>query len=284
MNPEAVLPSAPAPLGARCRTIAFTSGKGGVGKSNLVLNTGLVLARRGRRVALLDGDLGLANLTVLLGQTPKYDLRDVLAGDKRLDEILLRGPHGIILVPAGSGVADLARLTEEQRSDLFEQIAALEATVDFLLIDTGAGLNETVLTLILASDESVVVTRPEPTALADAYALMKVVVRECPAYPFHVLINMVRDAEQARQVHRSLSEILMRFLGYRPGDAGFVLMDSAVGEAVVQQVPFTVSAPRCRASRCLEGLADRLLGGGAPAGGVGRTFWERMSRGRQRKP
>ena len=269
MNPEAVLPSAPAPLGARCRTIAFTSGKGGVGKSNLVLNTGLVLARRGRRVALLDGDLGLANLTVLLGQTPKHDLRDVLAGDKRLDEILLRGPHGITLVPAGSGVADLARLTEEQRSDLFDQIAALEATVDFLLIDTGAGLNETVLSLILASDESVVVTRPEPTALADAYALMKVVVRECPAYPFHVLINMVRDAEQARQVHRSLSEILMRFLGYRPGDAGFVLMDSAVGDAVVQQVPFTVSAPRCRASRCLEGLADRLLGGGAPAGGRG---------------
>jgi len=143
MNPEAVLPSAPAPLGARCRTIAFTSGKGGVGKSNLVLNTGLVLARRGRRVALLDGDLGLANLTVLLGQTPKYDLRDVLAGDKRLDEILLRGPHGITLVPAGSGVADLARLTEEQRSDLFDQIAALEAVplerlLDFMNADWSA--------------------------------------------------------------------------------------------------------------------------------------------------
>jgi flagellar biosynthesis protein FlhG len=284
MNPEALLPSPSAPTGARCRTIAFTSGKGGVGKSNLVLNTALLLARRGRRVALLDGDLGLANLTVLMGQTPKHDLRDVLSGDKRLDEILLRGPYGVTLVPAGSGVAELAHLTDEQRNDLFEQVTALEKTVDFLLIDTGAGLNETVLSLIMASDESVVVTRPEPTALADAYALMKVVVRECPAYPFHILINMVKDAEQARQVHRSLSEILLRFLSYRPGDAGFVLMDAAVGDAVIQQVPFTVYAPRCRASRCLEGLADRLLGGRAPALGTSRTFWEKVSSRRWRQP
>ena len=284
MNPEALLPPPSAPTGARCRTIAFTSGKGGVGKSNLVLNTALLLARRGRRVALLDGDLGLANLTVLLGQTPKHDLRDVFSGDKRLDEILLRGPYGVTLVPAGSGVAELAHLTEEQRNDLFEQVAALEKTVDFLLIDTGAGLNETVLSLIMASDESVVVTRPEPTALADAYALMKVVVRECPAYPFHILINMVKDAEQARQVHRSLSEILLRFLSYRPGDAGFVFMDAAVGDAVIQQVPFTVSAPRCRASRCLEGLADRLLGGRAPARGTSPSFWEKVSSRRWRQP
>jgi flagellar biosynthesis protein FlhG len=221
----------------------------------------------------------LANLTVLLGQTPKYDLRDVVAGEKRLEEILLRGPHGLLVVPAGSGVAELANLSGEQRVELLRQVQEMQAALDFLLIDTGAGLNETVLNLILASDESVVVTLPEPTALADAYALMKVVVRECPAYPFHLLINMVRDGEQAKQVQRSLAEILVRFLGYRPGDAGFVVMDSCVGQGVVQQVPFTLMAPRSRASRCLEVLADRLLGAAEPERTTARTFWQKVSAG-----
>jgi flagellar biosynthesis protein FlhG len=268
------------PTGHRRRTIAFTSGKGGVGKSNLVLNTGLLLARQGRRVALLDGDLGLANLTVLMGQAPKYDLRDVIAGDKRIRDIVMEGPNGLLVIPAGSGVAELASLSEADRSGLFEQLHDIEEAVDFLLIDTGAGISDTVLSLILASDESVVVTQPEPTALADAYALMKVVIQQFPAYPFHVLINMVRDGRQARQVQRSLAEILTRFLGYTPGDAGFVVMDSWVAQAVVQQVPFTVLAPRAPASRCIEDLVGRLVGPGGAAGNASaKTFWERVSEG-----
>ena len=141
-----------------------------MGKSNLVLNTGLLLARHGRQVALLDGDLGLANLTVLMGQAPKYDLRDVIAGDKRMRDIVMEGPNGLRVIPAGSGVAELANLSEAERRELFEQLHDIEASVDFLLIDTGAGISDTVLSLILASDESVVVTQPEPTALAAAYA------------------------------------------------------------------------------------------------------------------
>jgi flagellar biosynthesis protein FlhG len=279
MSPEPTLPHSLPPSPPRCRTIAFTSGKGGVGKSNLVLNTALALARRGRRVAVLDGDLGLANLTVLLGQTPRWDLKDVLAGDRELAEIVLTGPHGLLVIPAGSGVAELANLPEEQRLELLEQVFELEHAVDFLLIDTGAGISDTVLGLVLACDESVVVTVPEPTALADAYALMKLIVREYPAYPFHVLINMARDEAQARQVHRSLSEILVRFLGYRPGDAGCVVMDPCVSEAVVRQEPFTIMAPRSRASRCVETLASRLLG--TPrAAGTGKTFWEKVSAAR----
>jgi len=277
-DPSQDAPSSP--TRHRRRTIAFTSGKGGVGKSNLVLNTGLLLARQGRRVALLDGDLGLANLTVLMGQAPKYDLRDVIAGDKRIREIVMEGPNGLLVIPAGSGVAELASLSEADRSGLFEQLHDIEDAVEFLLIDTGAGISDTVLSLILASDESVVVTQPEPTALADAYALMKVVIQQFPAYPFHVLINMVRDGRQARQVQRSLAEILTRFLGYTPGDAGFVVMDSWVAQAVVQQVPFTVLAPRAPASRCIEDLVGRLLGPGHTAGAApAKTFGERVSEG-----
>jgi flagellar biosynthesis protein FlhG len=265
------------PPPASChRTIAFTSGKGGVGKSNVVLNTGVLLARHGRRVAILDGDLGLASLNVLLGLSPRHDLRHVVAGEKRMDEIMLRGPHGVRIIPAGSGVAELANLAEGDREALLAQLQEVARLVDFLLIDTGAGLSDTVLNLVVASDEAVVVTRPEPTALADAYALMKVIIQHQATYPFHLLVNMVRDADQGQQVFGSLSQILHRFLGYQPGYAGHVVSDAAVGQAVVQQVPFTLLAPRCRATQNLEALAGKLLGS------VPRphpdTFWERLSR------
>jgi flagellar biosynthesis protein FlhG len=276
-EPSTVLGATLPPLAVRPRTIAFTSGKGGVGKSNLVLNTGLILARHGRRVAILDGDLGLASLNVLLGLSPRHDLRHVVAGRKRLAEILIRGPHGVLIIPAGSGVAELANLTDAEREGLLGQLHEVAERVDFLLIDTGAGISDTVLNLIIASDEAVVVTRPEPTALADAYALMKVIIQHQASYPFHLLINMVRDGEQAREIFRSLAEILRRFLGYEPGYAGHVVMDPTVGRAVVQQVPFTVMAPRCEAAQGLERLVERLLG--APAAPrPGLPFWRKLSR------
>ena len=273
-----LLSTLPPPRLPRHRTIAFTSGKGGVGKSNLILNTGLVLARRGKRVTILDGDLGLASLNVLLGLSPRFDLRHVIAGEKRLDQILLSGPHGIKIIPAGSGVAELANLTEDERETFLGQLQELAPTVDFLLIDTGAGLSDTVLNLVVASDEAVVVTRPEPTALADAYALMKVVIQHQAAYPFHLLINMVRDGDQAKQVFDSLAQILLKFLGYQPGYAGYVVMDPSVPRGVVRQVPFTVLAPGCEAARGLEALADRLLGSPVQTSREATPFWKRLAR------
>lgn len=264
------------PLTTRNRTIAFTSGKGGVGKSSLVLNTGLVLARHGRRVVILDGDLGLANLTVLLGQAPRHDIRDVLAGERTLADIAVTGPEGLRVIPAGPGVAELASLGEAERETLLVELDELVPTVDFLLIDTGAGVGDTVLTLIAASDEAVVVTRPEPTALADAYALMKVIIQQDPTYPFHLLINMVRSAEQGRQIFGSLSEILGKFLGYRPGYAGHVVEDATVSQAVVQQTPFTRLAPRAPATRCVEALAAQLLGT-TRRPRTREGFWERLA-------
>jgi len=207
----ASLPPLP-PLPPRSRTIAFTSGKGGVGKSNLALNTGLLLAQRGRRVVILDGDLGLANITVLLGLSPKSDLKDVIAGDKALHEIMIEGPHGLRVIPAGAGVAEMANLAPDEQEALLTQLRHLEASVDFLLIDTGAGLGDTVLNLVLASDEAVLVTMPEPTALADAYGLMKTIVQRTPVYPFHLLVNMVRDEAQARQA--TFKILINSFYGY----------------------------------------------------------------------
>lgn len=277
MTRQTTVPLDLPPLDARLRTIAFTSGKGGVGKSSLVLNTGLLLARRGRRVAILDGDLGLASLTVLIGQTPRWDLRHVIRGERRLPEIALRGPEGVLVIPAGTGVAELANLADADHETLLAQLRELEGAVDFLLIDTGAGLGDTVLNLVVASDEAIVVTRPEPTAIADAYALMKVVVQCDPTFPFHLLINMVDGPAQGAQVYGALTHILVRFLGYRPGYAGHVVDDPWVGRAVVAQTPFALLAPRSPATRCIEDLAGRLLGaaGRPPAG---PTFWERVAR------
>lgn len=275
------LPPGPA---HRRRTIAFTSGKGGVGKSSIALNTALSLARRGHRVAILDGDLGLASLTVLLGTTPRVDLADVLAGERRLADILIRGPHDLLLVPAGAGVAELACLGAEEHADLLAQLRELEDAVEFLLIDTGAGISPTVLALILAAQEAVVITLPEPTALADAYAVMKVVVREHPAYPFHVLVNMARDAAQAEQVYASLTQVALRFLGYRPGYAGWVGADPSVTRSVVRQVPFTLLAPDSAASRDVAALAARLSGQPARAAGAEPSFWRRVSDAARRRP
>jgi flagellar biosynthesis protein FlhG len=263
----------------RRRTIAFTSGKGGVGKSSLVLNTGIALARQGARVAILDGDLGLANVHVLLGLSPRHDLRHVVAGDKRLPEIAFTGPAGVQIIPAGSGVAELANLDDDDRAALLGQLEDVERSVDFLLIDTGAGLGDAVLDLIVASDEAVVVTRPEPTALADAYALMKVVVLEMPSYPFHLLVNMVRDAVQGPQVFASITQILVKFLGYQPGYAGHVYEDPSVALAAVRQMPFALLAPRGPATRCVEALAATLLGAPGPET-QDAGFWERLARGR----
>jgi flagellar biosynthesis protein FlhG len=279
MNREAssVMPG-PSAAARRPRTIAFTSGKGGVGKSNLVLNVALSLARRGQRVTVLDGDLGLASLNVLLGLSPRHDLRHVIGGQRRLAEIVLRGPYGLTLIPAGSGVAELANLSMAGRDRLLEQLEEVARPMDFLLIDTAAGISDTVLNLVVAADEAVVVTRPEPTALADAYALVKVVVQHRPAYPFHLLVNMVKDAAQGEQVFQSLSQILVRFLGYRPGYAGHVTSDPAVGRAVVDQVPFAIAAPRSDASRDVEGLAAKLVDSRTASGGAaGAPFWHRLA-------
>ncbi len=148
--------------------------------------------------------------------------------------------------------------------------------VDFLLIDTGAGISDTVLNLIVASDEALVVTRPEPTALTDAYALMKVIVQHRPAYPFHLLINLVKDAAQAQQIYDSHAQILMKFLGYQPGYAGHVVTDPIVGQAVIKQVPFTILAPRAPATRDLEALTRRLLGTAVHREGDAASFCKRL--------
>ena len=197
MQPGILDPQAKEPddsiMASRTQVITVTSGKGGVGKTNVVANTAIALAQTGKRVLVLDADLGLGNIDILLGLTPKYTLEHVLAKACRLEDIALTGPNGIVVLPASTGISQLTTLTETQQVILQEELERLASTMDVLLIDTGAGISSTVTYFAAAAQSIVIVVSPEPTSLTDAYALMKVLLRQYRERRFHVLVNMVKS-------------------------------------------------------------------------------------------
>jgi flagellar biosynthesis protein FlhG len=241
----------------RCRVITVTSGKGGVGKTSIVANVGLELAKTGASVLLLDGDLGLANLSILFNLAPKWDLEDVLAGRRRLADVLLDITPGLRLIPAAAGAAALAELSDDMRRELTSEIAAVGADTEFLLIDTGAGISATVLALVAMAERTLVVTTHEPTALSDAYGILKA-ARACGAARLDVVVNMAASHVAARETHARLVRLTERFLGLSPPLAAVIPRDETVGEAIVRQQPLTVIYPYAQATRAVAALA-RLL-------------------------
>ena len=244
--------------GAGMQVIAVASGKGGVGKTNLVANLAIALQRRGRRVVVIDADLGLANLDTLLGLTPHATLRQVLRGECAIGDVLVDGPSGIRIVPAASGYEDLTRLSDGQRLTLLEQVDSLDGEFDVLLIDTGAGISANVTFFATAAQETLVVVTPEPTALTDAYALVKVLATRHAEDSFAVLVNMARSEIEARKTFTQLARVSERFLHVSLRFAGWVPWDSEVPEAVRRQQPVVDLAPATPATRAIDGLAARL--------------------------
>ncbi len=252
--------AAPANVGALSgRTIAIASGKGGVGKTNIVANLAIALRRRGKRVIVIDADLGLANLDTLLGVNPRATLRHVLRGECALRDVLVEGPAGIQLVPAASGFEDLTQLTDTQRLLLLEQVDSLDGAFDVLLLDTGAGISSNVLFFAAAAHETMVVVTPEPTALTDAYALVKVLSTRYAEQRFTVLVNMARGEFEARRTFTHLSRVAERFLHVSLRWAGWVPFDAEVPEAVRRQRAVVELAPRAPVSLAFEALAERLV-------------------------
>lgn len=262
-------------IGGGLRTIAITSGKGGVGKTSVAVNLGLLLAGEGHRVALLDGDMGLANVDVMLGLTPKFTLRHVVEGQKNLNEIMLRGPNGLYVIPASRGVEAMAHLTVAEQDQLLERLGQLEGSIDILLIDTAAGIAPNVLSLILAADEVIVVTVPEPTAITDAYAVIKVLSRHRADPRAGLLINMVEGASQAEELFEQLRRVIRHFLKVEVRFAGHIVRDECVGRAVCEQKPFAVCFPYARASRLLLDLAKSITPPGQHMA-HSEPFWGRM--------
>lgn len=261
------------------RVIAITSGKGGVGKTNLSVNLGIALMKLGSRVLLVDADLGLANVDMLLGLVPKFNLGQVITGQKTIDDVITHGPLGLRIVASGSADYKMANLSDRSLEFCLQQLNELEKNTDIMLIDTGAGISRNVLKFVLAAEEVIIVTTPEPTAITDAYGIIKVIASADKTTPIWVVVNMIKDENEGRQVMERLSTVSKRFLGVELTSIGFIPMDPNVSKAVKEQQPFIIGKPRTIASEHVLAIAKTLLG--APlVQKPSRNFFQRLLRGK----
>ena len=251
------------------RIIAITSGKGGVGKSNFALNLAIALSRLGRRVLLFDADINLANIDILLGMSPRYTLRDVILEGKDILDTVVEGPSGIRIVPACSGAADLLDLDGPIKERLMREFEVLQSTADILLVDTAAGLSQNVMDFILSADEVIVMTTPEPTAITDAYAMVKVIAAHASEsgqkrnVPIKLLINFVRSRSEAEEIFEKLSLVITHFLNLSVENLGFLVIDKNIPRAVEHQSPFLLSYPTTAATVCIHSIARRIINDGS---------------------
>jgi flagellar biosynthesis protein FlhG len=260
----------------RATVIAVTSGKGGVGKSNVSVNLAIKLAAAGKDVVLLDADLGLANADVLCSIDLPFNLAHVIARKKELRDVMVPAPGGFRLIGGASGLARMADLSELDRQRIINSLAEVENQADVILIDTGAGISPNVLAFTRTADHVLVVTTPEPTAITDAYAVIKVLSRDGAQRRVSLFVNQVKQAGEAKMVYDRIAKVARQFLGIIIYDAGYMVTDEQVANAVRKRTPFVLASPRCPASTCITQLAIRLQQGVAAAHPNG--FFNRMGK------
>ncbi len=241
------------------RVIAVTSGKGGVGKTNVSVNLAVALSRAGNDVLLMDADLGLANVDVMLGLHPEYNLQHVIEGSRTLDEILVEGPGGIQIVPASSGTQRMAELSPAEHGGMIRAFSQLSTHTDVLLVDTAAGISDTVVSFSRAAQELVVVVCDEPTSITDAYALIKLLSRDYGVNRFRVVANMVGSLNEGRELFLKLTKVTDRFLDVMLDFVGAVPFDPYVRQAVRKQSAVMEAYPSCPASQAFTKIAQQVL-------------------------
>ena len=258
-------------------TISVTSGKGGVGKTLTTVNLAVAARRMGRTVLILDGDLGLANVDVVLGLKARYNISDVIGGAAALKDIIVAGPLGIDLIPSGSGVSSLTQLSNLQKQQILDQIGAIDRAYDLVIIDTGAGIADTVTHFNMAADQIVVVTTPEPHAMTDAYALIKVLAEEHGAKSFNLLVNQTRSPDEGLKVAERIAEVAVRYLKVRVNHLINVPFDPAVPKSVMQRRAASAESTHTIAGQAWAEAARRLFDMAAAPLGVGKardgSFW-----------
>ncbi|ARN75426.1 MinD/ParA family protein [Oceanicoccus sagamiensis] len=240
------------------QVIAVTGGKGGVGKSNVSINLSVCLAGMGRRVALLDADLGLANIDVLLGLRPKRNLEDVLAGECSLTDIMLTGPGGIRIIPASSGTQRMTMLGSMEHAGLIHAFSEISEQIDVLVIDTAAGISDSVISFVRASQEVLVVVCDEPSSITDAYALIKLLNKDYGVDRFRVIANMTRSTQEGRNLYNKLTQVTDRFLDVTLQYVGNIPFDESVRKAVQRQRPVVELSPRSKAALAYKQLAEKV--------------------------
>jgi flagellar biosynthesis protein FlhG len=240
------------------RVIAITSGKGGVGKTNLAINIGIALSEQGARVALMDADLGLANIDVLLGILPEYTLKDAFEGTAEIEQILCEGPSGLQIIPGGSGVQEMADISEEKLGSFIESLQQVEHLFDYILIDTGAGISRTVTSFLFAADHCLLVTTPEPTSITDAYAMIKTMLRSMSHEKISLIVNRAEDYNEARETHRKLNMAVKAFLGGELNFCGWVVDDSLFKVSAKNHTPLLKGAMDSAAARMIKQIAKSI--------------------------
>ena len=242
------------------RAIAISSGKGGVGKTNLAVNLAVAFAARGQRVVLLDADLGLANADVLCGITPRATLEDVVSGERTLDEVMVDAPGGFRLIPGASGVSRLADMGQAQRRNVLDQLLALERTTDVLIVDTGAGIGANSMAFAAAAHSILVVSTPEPTSSADADGAIKTLVARGCRDGLGLVVNMAANEDEGRAVHARIDRVTRVFLSTSIKYSGSIPLDPALTAAVRRRTPVAVTSPDSPSSRAIRQLARSLAG------------------------
>ena len=260
------------------QVIAISGGKGGVGKTNVSINLAISLAEIGRRVMVLDGDLGLANIDVVLGLHPKYDLSHVLRGEKNLDEIIVEGPHGIRLVPGASGIQHMAELSPAEHAGIISAFSDSATNIDTLIVDTAAGISDTVISFTRAAQEVIVVVCDEPASITDAYAIIKLLNKEYGSSRFRILANMVRTPQEGRDLYNKMCAVTDRYLDVMLSFMGVVPYDDNLKKAVKSQKPVVTAFPRSKAAQAFKNLARKVESWPPPQGANGQMqfFVERL--------
>ncbi len=260
------------------RVIAVTSGKGGVGKTSIVANLGYAFSRLGKKVLILDADLGLGNLDVLLGITPKYNVAHVLTGEKSIMDIVVEGPGHLQILPASSGIQEMTQLTRQQKVQILSELDEVIDQVDLLLIDTAAGISSNVLDFNVIAQEIIVVVSPEPTAITDAYALMKVLALKYAEKSCKVIVNLAQTDQQGNEVFRQLNLVTERFLDMSIEYVGSVLFDANVTKGNKQQKLVSDLFPDTHASKCFKDLARKIIAQPPRQvpGGDSHFFWHHL--------
>ncbi|WP_031556710.1 MinD/ParA family protein [Lachnospira multipara] len=251
---------------SNARVIAVTSGKGGVGKSNVSINLAIQFVKMGKKVIILDADFGLANIEVMFGVIPRYNLSDIMYKGKDIKDIITKGPLDIGFISGGSGIAKLVNLDREQIKRLVNKMSDLESMCDIIIIDTGAGIADSVMEFLVASPETIVVTTPEPTSITDSYALLKSLSMHSQFRPkdckIKMIANKVESEKEGEMLHEKLNLVVSKFLDIDIEYLGIIPQDSNVTKAVMKQSPVSINYPNSPATKAFENISNRLLDAG----------------------
>lgn len=245
------------------RVIAVTSGKGGVGKTSFSVNLAIQFSKKGKRVVIIDADFGLSNVEIMLGIRPEYNMADLIYNDKNIDDIITKGSLDIGFISGGSGVQDMVNLDKEQIRVMISKLVRLDTLADVIIIDTGAGISDTVLEFVLSSPEVVIVATPEPTSITDAYSLLKTVNRNkdftAVDKKIQIVSNRVRSKEEGKEIYEKLNMVSTKFLNIQMEYLGAIMQDSNASKAVIEQKPVSLAFPNSVSTRCYQEISNKML-------------------------